>query len=103
MAQLNHGADVKLRRYVAIKEFFPPDCVRSGAEIVPSGSAGHIEAKARFLQEARILARFNHSNIINVFAAFEENNTAYMVMEFLKGKTLQRIFEEWTSPANVDN
>jgi serine/threonine-protein kinase len=89
-----HGADVKLRRYVAIKEFFPLGCVRNGAQVVPNNCANYSKAKARFFEEARILARFNHRNIVNVLTVFEENNTAYMVMEYLQGKTLQQLVEE---------
>ena len=43
----------------------------------------------RFLDEARYAAKFStNSNIANVYEFFEANNTAYMVMEFLDGTTL---------------
>ena len=40
------------------------------------------------------MAQFQHPSIVKVFSLFEENNTAYMVMEFLRGKTLLKIVEE---------
>src|SRR5262249_55420317 len=50
-------------------------------------------AKKGFLDEALILAQFQHPSIVQVYASFEENNTAYMVMEYLKGKTLATLLE----------
>jgi serine/threonine protein kinase len=45
--------------------------------------------KERFMKEAMQLARFQHRNIVQVMEYFEENNTAYMVMEYLNGQTLK--------------
>ena len=93
-----YGGDMKLRRYVAIKEFFPAgNCVRYGNDVQPTGgmtATDFTNAKAQFLNEARILAQFRHPGIVNVYTFFEENNTAYMVMEYLKGKTLQDLIDE---------
>jgi serine/threonine protein kinase len=91
------GSDTRLRRAVAIKELFPFGCARRGAAVLSAGDwtpAQFAEARARFLEEGEILARFHHPGIVNVFAAFEENGTAYLVMEFLKGKTLQKMVDE---------
>ena len=52
------------------------------------------EERSKFLEEGQRLAQFQHPNIVKVFSLFEENNTAYMVMEFLKGKTLLKMVEE---------
>ncbi len=57
--------------------------------------------KERFLQEARQLARFNHNNIVRVLDFFETNNTAYVAMEFLKGKTLKEMVA-FNGPLNAD-
>jgi serine/threonine protein kinase len=91
------GGDLSLRRYVAIKELFPSGCKRKGNTVVPDGGynpADYTEVKAKFLEEARVLARFSHPGIVRVFSVFEENNTAYMVMEFLEGKTLSRLLQD---------
>ena len=42
----------------------------------------------KFLSEAKMLARFRHPNIVRVMNIFQENNTAYLVMEFLEGESL---------------
>lgn len=88
------GGDLNLHRYVAIKEFFPDGCVRQRNSIQPSIGITTEEfqkAKTNFLHEARALARFNHPNIVQVLSIFEDNNTAYMVLEYLKGKTLMQL------------
>jgi serine/threonine protein kinase len=46
------------------------------------------------LDEARLLASLNHPGIVKVYDFFEENNTAYMVMEYLRGKSLAKLVEE---------
>ncbi len=92
------GQDNLLHRPVAIKELFIKDCCfRQGRSVIPSSSITHIDYqnyKASFIEEAKTLARFQHPNIVNVYNYFEENNTAYMVMEFLQGKTLLKLVEE---------
>ena len=85
------GADTLLRRPVAIKELFPDGAIRSGTAVIPpitTGEQGFIEIRQNFIKEAQTLAQFNHSSIVRVLDQFETNNTAYFVMEFLKGKTL---------------
>ncbi|HZW32151.1 MAG TPA: serine/threonine-protein kinase [Isosphaeraceae bacterium] len=93
------GSDLLLRRPVAIKEFFPvaQGCSRQGTTVLPSGSvstSAYQEERKKCLEEAHRLAQFQHPGIVKVHSMFEENNTAYMVMEFLKGRTLMRMIEE---------
>ena len=93
------GGDLSLRRYVAIKEFFPQGCARQDATVQPAGTlsaADYAGVKAKFIEEARTLARFSDPGIVRVFGVFEENNTAYMVMEFLEGSTLSKRMIEQT-------
>lgn len=86
-----------LERYVAIKEFFPKDfCDRtSDATSITLGSTGASELvsrlKSKFIKEARNIVKFNHSNVIRVLAAFEENNTAYYVMDYVEGESLREL------------
>lgn len=83
-----------LDRYVAIKEFFMKKfCEREGNTsrvTMPTESAREEAAvyRAKFLKEARTIAAFTHPNIVRIHDIFEENNTAYYVMEFLDGGSL---------------
>ncbi|RYX81161.1 zinc-ribbon domain-containing protein, partial [bacterium] len=91
------AGDMNLRRFVAIKEFFPFGAGRNRGTVQPTGGmtqASYEETKKKFLEEARTLARFNHPAIVRVYSVWEENNSAYMAMEFLEGKTLQKLVEE---------
>ncbi|MUG96849.1 protein kinase [Scytonema sp. UIC 10036] len=90
--------DSKLQRSVAIKELFPRMFVtRQGKQVSLRSStqpSDYEYLKKRFIEEAHALSRFNHPGIVNVYAVFEENNTAYITMEFLNGKTLQKLVKE---------
>jgi serine/threonine protein kinase len=100
------GADTQENRPVAIKELFPEGSSRraNSRNVVPPTSllgAGFAETMEKFEDEARVMARFNHPGIVRVFDIFEENGTAYLVMEFLKGQTLgKRIEKQGRLPAH---
>ncbi len=85
---------------VAIKEFFiKSECEReenSNAVTVPSKKkAGFIEDyRKKFVKEANNLSKLNHENIVKVIDIFEENNTAYFVMEYISGESLEAIVEK---------
>ena len=88
---------VALGRKVAVKEFFMKEhCNRdSGNSYVSVPSVGSKEQvehfKEKFLKEARLIASFDHSNIIRIHDVFEENGTAYYVMEYLEGESLSAL------------
>lgn len=93
--------DRTLDKMVAIKEFYPNGIVnRVPGEkevIIYSGNRANEfqNGKVRFLAEARNMAMFNtHPNIVNVYEFFEENNTAYIAMEFLEGKSYKQYIAE---------
>jgi serine/threonine-protein kinase len=91
------GSDARERRTVAIKEFFPFGSQRHGREVRPAGviaAADFESARTRFADESHILGRFSHPGIVAVYDTFSENNTSYMVMEFLRGKSLGVLLEE---------
>jgi len=91
------GIDTRLNRAVAVKEFFPEGCWREGSTVVSAGrwnSDTYSNAKQKFLLEGQTLGQFNHPGIVQVFYYFEENNTAYMVMEYLKGQTLTELLKQ---------
>lgn len=87
--------DLHLETKVAIKELFLKQISsRQGRNVVVEEGKQSIfeENKKRFLQEARVLARFNekkNEGIVTVKEHFEENNTAYIVMEYLDGVNLR--------------
>lgn len=86
--------DTNLDKMVAIKEFFPSQfCSREfGTNQLMVMSQSQAEfvygLKHKFLKEAKNIARLNHPNIIKIYAAFEENETAYYVMEYIEGNSL---------------
>jgi len=75
---------------VAIKEFFMRDVNGRSGETVTTGSKNGVfyDYKRRFIKEARTLSKLRHPNIVKVLDLFEENNTAYYVMEYLDGGSL---------------
>ncbi len=98
------GEDVKLSRPVAIKEFFPSGCGREGLNLRAAGGwqISDIEkGRTRFLYEGRALARFRHEGIVQIFSGFEANDTAYLVMEWLRGRTLSQVIEDKGGPLSV--
>ena len=91
------ATDLKLARPVAIKEYYPHgyaarDTAHTANVTVsgPSGSNVYFVWKENFLREARILADcWRIPQIVSAWDFFEENDTAYIVMEFLDGITLK--------------
>ena len=89
--------DPLLQAYVAIKEYYPSGIatrsVDSSKVCVPVGNEQkeYHRGLVRFLKEAQDVARFQaEPNIVSIYDYLEENDTAYMVMEYLHGCTLKR-------------
>ena len=86
--------DCVTRQNVAIKEFFMKEyCSRDdGTSRVTLGTEGSretvIRSREKFLKEAHVLAGLNHPHIIHVQESFEENGTAYYVMDYAEGGSL---------------
>lgn len=82
---------------VAIKEFFMKElCDRNhNTSHVSVGSIGSRELvnrfRKKFVKEANNIAALQHPSIVKVLEVFEENGTAYYVMEYIEGYSLQ----EW--------
>ena len=84
------GRDIKLDMKVAIKEFYPNGYVNRSNTISPKVNDSVTEnrrdffekGRERFLNEAQILAKFSgEPGVVDVRDFFEENNTAYIIME----------------------
>ena len=93
------ATDVVLERLVVIKELLPQQIAMrdQGRTVVPLDD-DHREsfewARGRFLDEARMLARFDHPNIVRVIDFFAENATAYFAMPYLEGTSLSAVIKE---------
>lgn len=88
--------DHSLQRTVAIKEYMPGALAgRSADTSVTVRSERHkatFEAGLKsFINEARLLAQFDHPSLVKVYRFWEENKTAYMVMRHYDGHTLKQI------------
>ncbi|EHR72347.1 serine/threonine protein kinase [Burkholderiales bacterium JOSHI_001] len=91
--------DHTLQREVAIKEFFPStlafrsqDGGQDGVQTVQvlHDADTFIAGLRSFVNEAKLLARFDHPSLLKVYRFWEANGTAYMVMPFYEGRTLKR-------------
>ena len=97
--------DQVLQRKVAIKEYFPRECASrmNGTEEITIFT-GDRKKQFRnglksFKEEAAKLMKLHDIiGTVNVFAIFEENNTAYLVMEYLDGCTLAQMLKEKIMP-----
>jgi len=86
--------DEGLQTRVAIKEYFPSDFARrlaGTAEVAPLPGQEELyhDILEKFLEEARIQARFKHPNIIRVHRYLEANSTAYLIMDYEEGESLE--------------
>lgn len=88
---------VLAKRMVCIKEFFPKDYYKrdDDSRHITLSSDGFGETmgrfKDKFLKEAQLIAALDHPNIIRIHDLFEENGTAYYVMEYIDGESLHSL------------
>lgn len=95
-------------RDVVLKECFVPSfCSRSQATVRARSEAAkaHMQkAVSSFLEEAQTLTRLSHPNIVRVRHVFQENETAYMALEYIRGHDLLDMIEEkkgYLTPAKI--
>jgi serine/threonine protein kinase len=92
---ITYLAKDSLDRTVVIKECFPNTLSRRSESIVRARSRKHTGELRSFVQsfidEARSLAKLVHPNIVGVHQVFEDNDTAYMAIDFINGKDLNDI------------
>ncbi len=90
---------VMAKRKVCIKEFFPKDYYTRGDDtrslmLASQGFAASMNRyKEKFVKEAQTIAALDHRNIIPIYDVFEENNTAYYVMEYIDGESLSDVIK----------
>ena len=95
--------DHSLDRQVALKEYMPSAfSSRSHDSHVAVISERHRETftagMKSFVNEARLLAQFDHPSLIKVYRFWEANGTAYMAMPFIQGLTLKQRLRELGAP-----
>ena len=102
------GTQTGLERNIVIKEFFMTDyCLRDEySNLITVPTVSNVEFverfKDKFLKEARHIAQLKHPNIVNIIDVFEENGTAYYVMDFIEGGSLvEKVQREGSLPENV--
>ncbi len=97
--------DQDLDREVAIKECYPRDFVeREGTSVVATSSREKTDftwALDKFVDEATTLAKFKHPGIVQILQILkEENGTAYIVLEYVEGKSLSEWLKGRNKPPN---
>ena len=90
--------DNYLERNVVIKECFPEVfCRREGLKVLVRSHSHHEKYRAiveMFMREARSIAKMRHPNIVGVHRIFEDNETAYMVLDLIDGRDLLNIIKD---------
>jgi hypothetical protein len=95
--------DHVLMRQVAIKEYMPSSlAVRGSGTLVALRAPQHAETFAlglrSFVNEAQMLASFDHPSLLKVLRFWEEHGTAYMVMQYYPGLTLKQTLSAMDKP-----
>ncbi|MBX7044247.1 MAG: serine/threonine protein kinase [Ignavibacteria bacterium] len=80
MGTVYKGHHIHIERAVAIK-------------VLHQNLTGNPEFRQRFLNEAKILAKMNHNNIVNIYDFIEQDGYFFIVTEFLEGMPLDKLIE----------
>jgi hypothetical protein len=95
--------DHDLQREVALKEYLPASLARRAGglrvEVTSPGVAATFATGLRsFVNEARLLAQFDHPSLVKVYRFWEGNGTAYMIMPYYRAPTLGAMLRERATP-----
>lgn len=95
--------DHLLLRRVALKEYLPASLAARGQDqSVVLRSQRHADSFAKglesFINEARLLARFDHPALVKVHRFWQANETAYLVMPYYEGPTLKAAMQSLPAP-----
>ncbi|MBS0453316.1 MAG: DUF4384 domain-containing protein [Proteobacteria bacterium] len=97
--------DTDLERVVAVKEYLPVSLSSRAGD----GTVSPLSERTRetfdlglrsFINEARLLAQFDHPSLLKVLRFWQEKGTAYMAMPFYRGDTLRQALS--AKPGGVD-
>src|SRR5882672_3157238 len=100
------ATDTRLERRVAIKEYMPTSLATRDLDfsVHARSSVDHQEAFGAglrsFINEAKLLARFEHPTLIKVYQFWEERGTAYMVMPLYNAPTFKKWIKTRTKPVD---
>lgn len=91
--------DHSLQRQVALKEYMPASLATRGANSTVTVRSERLQetfdlGRKSFVNEARLLAQFDHPSLVKVYRFWEANGTAYMVMPFYDGTTLRDLLQK---------
>lgn len=91
--------DHSLQRQVALKEYMPASLATRGLNSTVSVRSERLQetfemGRRSFVNEARLLAQFDHPSLVKVYRFWEANGTAYMVMPFYNGTTLRDLLQK---------
>lgn len=96
--------DTLLRRQVALKEYIPASLatrVGNTSEVTVRSQRNQETFRAglkSFINEAQLLAQFDHHSLVKVYRFWEANGTAYMVMPYYEGVTLKDALRQMSAP-----
>lgn len=102
------GFDHQFHRAVAIKEYLPGEIAMrdpASANVIPRYDAdreNYQHGLDRFLDEARLLAKFDGPHVVRVHRYLRANDTAYLVMEYREGETLAQLLSRRKQPLMED-
>lgn len=93
------GKQTALEQTVAIKEFYLGEFTQRETTtgrimVLTDRESEFTRGLSRFVREGKTLASLSHPNVVRVLNLFEDNGTAYLVMEHLSGKTLKGVMKE---------
>lgn len=99
--------DHSLHRQVAVKEYIPSSLANRTTQLaVAVISDQHVEpfraGLSSFINEARLLAQFDHLSLLKVYRFWEANGTAYMAMPYYEGITLKKTLKNLGGPPDEE-
>lgn len=95
--------DHSLQRKVALKEYMPASLASRGSNATVTVRSERLQetfeiGRRSFVNEARLLAQFDHPSLVKVYRFWEANGTAYMAMPYYDGTTLRDTLQKSQQP-----